>query len=295
MSVTAVHAIPVDEIETQVVAEPAAKTGTAKRMFQYSEYVDVGEGAAECENSRDGKCRDIEHFHAWCRLPNPYQHQDIRAKGLAAKARRIRLLKDVTSDPAVVMDQQLEDEGVEALIEDLMVRDWSKDYLEASTDVEEREEFEHIVQDREEYTRLAEGDEPEERQTDEYKQLAAHMRKYLDAVNEALDDIQNVKRESHRARPVQEVIALVRAGRVEEEANRAFIEDYNAWMWFVGTFKVTPDKLIKRPSTPTWDEIGRRDRGGTGTMFGEAPEVIEALKETFNTLTLAMQRGSAGN
>jgi hypothetical protein len=66
-------------------------------------------------------------------------------------------------------------------------------------------------------------------------------------------------------------------------------------MWFIGTYHVELHPTLKRPHKPMWDEIGRVDKREIGTMFAEAPEVIDALKETFNSLQLALQRGSAGN
>lgn len=290
----------VTEAPQQNTNEPAARV-TAAKMFQYSEFVDVGVGATQCEHARDGQCSDAEHFHAWCRLPNPYQHADIRAKGLAAKARRIRAIKDPDSDDAVVLDQafaSVDDPAfAELLIDELVGHDWAQDYLEAMRDVEEAEEFEHIDQDREEFGRLtaAQRDHPETEPSSDQTRLEAHIAAYGEAVKKRLTAIQEPKRAELRARPFGALIDLARSRRVEEAANHSFAETYNAWMWFVGTFKVEPSPLVGRPHLPMWEDIGARDRPAAGTMFGESPEVIDALNATYSALQQALARGSAGN
>jgi hypothetical protein len=52
-------------------------------------------------------CANPDHFHAWIRLPNKFQHADIHAKALASKARRMRALRDPESDASVVMDAEI--------------------------------------------------------------------------------------------------------------------------------------------------------------------------------------------
>lgn len=290
------------EIErAEVPAEPVARTATARKMFKYSDFIDVGEGAIECEHARDGQCQDIEHFHCWIRLPNPYQHQDIRKKGLAAKARKVRALRDPESDDAVVLDSALAEISdsiyLDTLVDELLAREWAEDYIEAQTDVSEREGYETIAADREEYARLDEVQNqlPTAEQTPEYVELRDHMDGYLKAIEKRLEETQRPKRDELASRPYQAIVALVRQKRVDEEGDRAFIETYNAWTWFVGTFHVELHPTLRRPHKPMWDEIGHRDRPSAGSMFGEAPEVIDALKESFNELQIALQRGSAGN
>jgi hypothetical protein len=273
--------------------EPAAKS--ARQMFKYSEFVDIGEG---CERE---SCEDIEHFHAWCRLPNQYQRDDIRKKGMAAKARKIREMNDPESDAATVLDtelQRIEDPMFAGqLIEEMVAREWAEDYIEAQTDVSEREEFEHIEQDREEHARLkaAHDDVPEDEWSEEYKASLKHMSAFVDALRTRLEEIQEPKRQELRDRSPADLVKLVRQRRVEEVADAAFFETYHAWMWFVGTFRVELHPTLGRPHIPMWEEIGTPDRPAAGTMFSEAPEVIEALRHTFNELSLALQKGSAGN
>jgi hypothetical protein len=289
-------------MEASIVDRPEAKarSATAAKIFKYSDFVDVGEGAAECEQARGG-CENPEHFHAWVRLPNPYQRTDIREKALAAKARRLRELRDPDSNASVVLDDALagltDPAFTDTLIDELIASEWPQDYLTATGDVERREEFEHVAQDREEYNRLRADEEaldPEQR-SEEYTQIAAQMERYVAAINERLREIQEPKRRELRERSLEALIGLVRARRVEDEADDAFMDTYNSWLWFVGTFKPDLHPTLRRPHIPMWEEIGRRDRPAPGTMFGEAPEVIEALRAAFTKLQGAFQQGASGN
>ena len=279
----------------------AAMDAEAQKMFRYSAFIDIGPGAEGCEHSRDGECEDVEHFHVWCRLPNPLQHKDIRDKALAAKARKIRALRDPESDAFTIMDAELksiEDESFRGvLIDELLQGEWAEDYIEAQRDTEELEEFQNLDQDRAEYRRLseAEADLSEAERSDELRQLEKHMTHYLDVVRGRLVEIQRPKREAFAARTMESLIDVVRSQRIEEMATAAFIDTYNTWMWFVGTYKVDPHPTLKRPWRGAWEEIGRSDQAAPGTMLGESPEVIEALKKTYNDLSVSLQRGSAGN
>jgi hypothetical protein len=294
----------ITEIEAHEAAQEvtnAAVDAEARKLFKYSAFIDSGAGADTCEHARDGACKDTEHFHAWCRLPNPLQHKDIRDKGLAAKARKVRALRDPESDASAVMDAELgalDDEAFRsALVDELVQRDWTDDYMEAQDEVEGGAEYEHLAQDREEYARLSpiESDLSEEQQSEEFKQLRWHMTAYLEAVRMRLVEIQTPKREEFAQRSLEALIATLRAQRIEEEASRAFIDTYNVWMWYVGTYKVEKHPTLGRPFNPMWQDIGRSDRASAGTMLGESPEVIDALKVVYNDLSVGLSRGSAGN
>jgi|ERR1035437_385486 hypothetical protein len=295
----AVRTEDIEAVEAQVPKEPAAPNADAKKMYRYSEYLDVGWGAAGCEHSRDGACEDTEHFHAWCRLPNPIQQENVRKSGAAAKARLLRLYKDPESDVSVVLDSELgilhDDAFRAAVIDELVTRDFATDYLEAQANVEDREEYEHIDGDREEFNRLAEGDKPEAEQSKEYRELSKQMSAYVEAIREELTKIQAPRREELESRSIDSLIELTRTRRVEEEGDRVFIDQFNLWQWFIGTFKVKLHDSLRRPYEPMWAAIGDPSRGETGTMFGEAPEVIEALRQVYGSLQSALQRGSSGN
>jgi hypothetical protein len=297
----AIHAIPteIEELDPPNT-EAAARNGTVQKMFRYSTYLDVGEGAESCEHARDGACLDIEHFHAWCRLPTPHQHQDIRQKGLAAKARRLRLFADPDSDESVVLDQELstiDDEMfVDQLADELVKAGNVDDFLQAQRDVCERDEFEHIAQDREEYERQRDQAElPEEERTAEYRQLAAHVGSYFEAMNDRMVEIRAPRRNELRSRPVAELVSLVRTKRLEVDGDQTFMAEFDAWLWFVGTYEAEISDSCKRPFKLMWEEIGARDRPAAGTMRAEPPEVHAALHQTYDELRLAMQQGSSGN
>lgn len=300
-------AVPTEFEEATEVPEPAAKTN-ARAMFKYSQYVHIGDGAAECETAQalergeqPPACTNPEHFHAWCRLPNPFQHQDIREKGLAAKARKLRELRDPESNVSVILDTELErayePEFRAVLIDELIAGQWADDFLDAQGRTDEREEFEHIVHDREEYERLRSDQEalPSEEQSDEFKGLLTVIGDYSNAVRVELEKLQQPEQERLASKAPDEIITLVRTKRSEDLSDRAFLDTYNAWMWFVGTLKVEPHPTLGRPYIQMWESIGSRERAEPGTMFGEAPEVIPVLKEVFNELSLALQAATVGN
>jgi hypothetical protein len=293
-------AIPTGESEAQA-PQAVAETATSAKIFKYSEFVDIGDGAAECEHARDGQCEEPTHFHAWCRIPNRYQEEDIRNKAMAAKARQVRAMKDPESDLGIVLDSELQplnDERFrETLIDELVGEELATDYIEAQTDVREREEYEHIDQDQEEHERLKaqEGELPEAEQCDEFRRLTAHVQSYLEAIGGHLKEVQEPRRLDLRERPFEALFEQVRAKRVDQEATRAFMGTYNAWTCYVGTFSPQLHETLHKPYLPRWEEIGHRDRAGAGTMFGEEPDVIAVLDGVFRGLRDALRKGSTGN
>lgn len=303
----AMTAIAVEEAAE--TAKAAAQTAVPIKMFRYSQFVHVGEGAEHCPvatwlKDREGEqpaCGEVGHFHAWCRLPNQFQHQDIREKGLAAKARLVRMLRDPDSDASVALESELaqinDSVFADIIIDELLLRDFGEDLLEAQRGVQAREEFERYEQDREEWQRQlkTEGDLPEDEQSDEFRHLSKLMQRYLDAQREELDKLQEPRREELKSRPFESLFQLARDRRIEDQGNRAFMEAYNAWTWFVGTYGVRIHPTLQRPFEPAWAEIGRRDRPESGSMFAEAPEVIDAIRAVFGELNIALQRASAGN
>ena len=290
-------AIPTDLVDL----EPAAAQAEVKdTLFRYSAFVDIGGDAKTCPNARDGKCKWTGHFHAWIRLPNAFQQDDIREKGLAAKARKLRELRDPESDAAVVLEERFaafaDDQAfIDELINEMVGREEIEDFLQAQADVNEREEYQFIAQDQEHYRRMAEGDLPEEQQSDEFKRLARHLAAHSEAVRTALAEIQANKRAEWQQRPAEEILAMAKAKRADDEADHAFMAAYDAWTWFTGTFKVDIHPDTKHPHVPMWREIGRADRPEMGTLFSESPEVVDGLRTAFNELRASLQRGAAGN
>lgn len=291
---------PVAPAPEPVTPEPEpVQQATVIKMFKYSEFIDVGDGAAECEHSRDGACEEFGHFHAWCRLPNPIQQESIRKKGAAAKARLVRLYQNRDSDESVVLDSELSTLAdpvfINTLIDELVHSEFTTDYLEAERNVQEQERFEHYTEDRAEYARLNEGDRPVEEQSPEYKALTEHITAYMDALREEINTIQEPKRADLRARDVDAVVELVRNKRIAEEGDRQFLDTFNTWMWLVGTFHVDMHPTVHRPFEQMWSELGRADVPEPGTMFSESSEVINALRKVYGDLQVSLQRASSGN
>jgi hypothetical protein len=290
----------VTETESPQASTPARKAD-ARKLFKYSAYLHVGEGAEDCEHALDGGCEDESHFHAWCRLPNAIQQEDIRKKALAAKARTIRGYKDKDADATITLDNelaQIDDPAfLDALVDDLIARDFVEDYTEAQRNVIEApdSEFEHINEDRERYTELGGSNMPVVDMTDEHRQLHEHIGKYIEAVQENLRNIQAPKRDELAERGLDKLVRLVRVKRVEQDGDQAFIDTYNRWMWFVGTYTTELHPKLKRPHMPMWREIGSAERPVAESMFAAAPEVLDALRQTFNELQLAFSQGSSGN
>lgn len=301
----AVHPITAEPEPVAIPApEPSTpQNGAVSKMFRYSEYLNVGEGAAECPQREPGVegelCVDPEHFHAWCRLPNPIQQENIRKKAAAAKARAIRQYADDESDESVVLDSelaQIHDEiFADNLIDELIAADFPDDYTTAQGNVEADERFEHIVEDRTEFTRLDEGGRPLEEQSAEYRALAGHITEYIAALRAEIDTIQKPKRDELASRGIERLIELIRDRRVEEHGQHAFLDTFNTWMWLVGTHQVERSSVTKRPYKPMWSELGRADEPAPGTLFAAAPEVISGLRNVYNGLQIQLQKASSGN
>jgi hypothetical protein len=283
--------------ETTRPTEAAAEHADEQRMYRFSSFVHVGPGAADCAEGENGACSDPLHFHAWCRLPNKFQHKDIRDKGLAAKARRIRALNDPEADAYLVLESELSEftaDRFEEVVNELVAREWAQDYTDAIADVSEQEEFAHIDQDRERYQRFideGEGDKPEDEQSDEFRELHRHVTRYLEAIKGAVTERQEPRREAIRALGFEQALRNLREMRVERIGDQTFIHTYNEWMWFIGTLRPAEGTAFER----VWGAIGNADENKQGTMWGSAPEVIEAVERTFTELDREMQRAIQGN
>ena len=293
------------EVALSVEAPPLptepAQNATVAKMFKYSQFIDVGEGADECEHSRDGACEDPEHFHAWCRLPNPIQQEAIRKKGAAAKARLVRRYTDRDSDESVVLDSELaamaDPVFVGGLIDELLAAQFTTDYIEADQNVREMERFEHYPEDRAEYARLeeTEGQKPVDEQSAEYKDLADNSTAFIETLREEVEKIQGPKREEFKSRSVDEIVELVRNKRIEGFADNEFLDVFNTWVWLVGTFRVDIHDALRRPTKQMWERLGVADLPEAGTMFAESPEVVNELRQTYGELQVSLQRASSGN
>lgn len=277
-----------------------SETATAvETLFKYSEWVHRGEGAAECEHAEDGQCKTATHFHAWCRMPNQLQHEDIREKAFAAKGRRVRQLRDPSSDAHDALEAALDtlaaagDEVKEEIVADLLAHQRYIDYSEAATDVVEKEDgvvevdgeeekvlpYEHIAQDRERLQEL-EALAPSERPADEYAELRKHCDAFEDEVEKAFAGHHEPRVAEMMSRDISALIDLIRESRIRAEADREFMKTYSSWewLWCTLTFPGGPQRFA--------DMAALRD---------VSPEVYEALRATFDGLERAQTEVSSGN
>jgi hypothetical protein len=80
--------------------------------------------------------RTTDHFHAWVRLPNPYQRKDILEKARAARARRMRTLRDPDSDARAIIEDDLaaiRESGAKDILIDEMIYAQAQEFLVEAT------------------------------------------------------------------------------------------------------------------------------------------------------------------
>lgn len=278
-----------DRVEQQLEqdrGEPAAQQSPS-HLFQWSGYIHVGPTAEECPDGTNGKCENPHHFHAWCRLPNQFQQRDIVEKCQAAKARRIRLLRDPDTDAHEALEGDLREiagtEDTETVIQEIVEKDWQVDFLEASKDVEEMEEFANYQQDREEFQRLRAL--PEDQRGEEFEHLTQHILNYSQELTRQVEEKQKPKKDALADRSMDELITMIRNDRIEASGTEAYMHTYSFWSWFVGTLKPVESG---RPKERVYKHID--------DLRQESEEVIDELKAKFEALHSAMaQRGALGN
>lgn len=222
-----------DEVATAVdltVGDtPAAahtQTADAVRWFEIVEVPEVG-------------------FRAFVRLPNDFQHKDIREKGMAAKARRIRQLKMPETDAYEVLEAELDalaaaPEAHADMVAELVQRNYWRDRERARMEVEEDERFETIRQDQERFRDMQELD-PDDRPEDEWQELVQHLGEHAQAVEQRLDEMQKPQREALEGQGIDDLVDQLRASRIDNESRRAFMDTYSFWQMFTGTFTVPED------------------------------------------------------
>lgn len=289
--------VPIEDTTEQPPQPEAEAQKPVTDLFRYSQFVHVGPGADECEGIERGddgkvravKCEREDHFHAWCRLPNQFQQQDIVEKAQAAKARKLRALRNADSDQAAILEleldelRQLGDSARQPIIDEIVERDWQEDLMEAFRDTQEEEPFKHIDQDREELRRL-EALPDDQRPVEEYTQLQEHIAAYGDKVQANLKQRQEPKRTSLQERPVEELLKFVERDRIERMGTETYLETYAFWSWLAGTM---------RPTRGPGGRFVERVYKDAQQLKGEAPEVVTALRDMFNSLEAAFGRGGA--
>lgn len=290
------------------MAAPAAPQDLGKhgdRLYRYSTWVHVGPGAEECEGIDEDEgtnaCGNPLHFHAWCRLPNPLQHREIRECGLAAKARRVRELRDPETDPYAVLEEELESLGrrgaKDSVIVELLQADAWKDHMEAVIDVteipapdqpaaeEELKLYAHIEADQDRYVELGEkkqaADGGEIAEEEELKRLDDHIRAYNAAVDERRAEIEKPRREALDAKDISELLDMLRDQRIDVDSNAQFMHTYSLFQWLACTLR-DPKSAVR-----IWSERSQLDQA--------APEVIFAVQDTFQDLDRTRQEVMQGN
>lgn len=281
------------EAEESQPAPEAPEAQTPQQINRYSTWVHVGPGAEDCADVDEGAgtndCGNPLHFHAWCRLPNQFQHRQIREKALAAKARKARQLRDPATDANAILEGELSEreraDDREPLIEEMLTVGWWRDYLQATDDVKEDEAddgskpFERIEHDQTRYDELEKMPE-DERPADEYAELGRHLVAYHEAVRSRQTELIEPKRAELEALSTPALVDRIRNQRVDSHSNEEFAHVYAAESWFVGT--------LNRPrGEPTFKT--------REALRDSAAEVIDALKDAFEDLERTQNRGTAGN
>lgn len=278
----------------QAEPTPGAETSPAEdqeqdKIFRHSMFVHIGPGSDECEHVDEEKfistCTDPAHFHAWVHTPNQFQHNSIRTKAMAAKARKLRSLRDVESDSRTILDGEIEQIVFEGnrqiLIEELVTKDQVKNYWQAMKEVQEEPEYEHYEEDR---TRLAalNAMPAEKRDEEEYIELGNHMAKYGDQVREVIDNIQKPLRDSLEAHDTEKLAALVTEDRIQAESQSEFDDVYSQWEWYIGTCKLWLKDQAGHPDERYYTDIEK--------LKAAPSEVISGLAEAFTELDAAAGR-----
>ncbi len=283
-------AAPVAAETPEAGAGPETTTGETRnssQMFEFSRYIHVGPGAAECEDGEDGSCQNPAHFHAWIRLPNQFQVVSLKEKADAAAARKLRVLRDEDSDSRAILDGELfeleRQNDHAALVEAVVNADFLKDHMAAMNAVRTDEErgFTTIEDDRERL-RALEQVPAEDRNEEEFAELQKHVAAYVDAVNAEREEIQRPLKESLEAKALDELIELVRENRIQGIAREASEEAYAVWQWYICTLKP------KDPTKPGFPS--ERVYGSIDHLKAAAPEVILALREGFQDIEAAAGR-----
>lgn len=287
----------VSEPTTEVQAE-AEKT-TAER-FKWRAWIHFPTDAADCVHAQDGRCENEEHFHALIRLPNAFQQADIVEKGQAARARKLRALRDTESDARVILEEQLDvlhNAEQSILVDELLDRGFTDDYMTAVREVESRDDpdyipeddepipkqWAHIDQEREEYLRSHEL--PEDQRPDDFDQIEQRYGDYSTAVTDQVAEVQRPRREHLMSLEMDQLVDMVRRERIEDMGNQAYLKAYAMWQMFVGTYKGTTGKTP--PTQRYWADMNYM-------RLIEDHDVITAVDEGFKELERQMARTRPG-
>ena len=293
MSVT----IPEATVPTPAEREPSS-------LYKFAVWLHVGAGAEDCtevdERAGTNRCGDPSHFHAWCRLPNQFQHREIQTDALAAKARRIRALRDPESTSAIILQDdvdRLRDEGEasrETIIEELLDTTWAQDYLRSVRDVGELEDPDDDPEDGDEPAkRFATIDADRDRvvyllskppadrtigEGEEVETINRHLLDYNAAVEERMQALRTPRRDALDGNDLDELCELVRRKRIKALGDNEFQHMFSVGEWLACTYR-TPE------GPPVFASL---------TELEAAPnDVIAALQVQFSDLERTAQ--TSGN
>lgn len=267
--------------EVEAVAEKSPQ-----KIFRWSEWLHIGEGAEECDERFTGECDDDEHYHIFVRLPNQYQIRDIAEKARAAKARKVRDLKTPDSDSNVILEEGLgtfTEADRDDLIEELLAKDFT-DQFDATNETKELPEFETYDQDEEEYYRQAVLSEDE--RSDEFAQLESIVQDFAEKRSEKLKQIQASKRAGYEQQDLDALVGLVRRNRIDVEGTDAFVQTHRQWSWYIGSMRgrgVHDDGKPRLPKERFFSSINE--------LKSAPPEVIAELGEAFQRLESGLTKG----
>lgn len=280
-------AVDAPEITPQ---EEAAPDRTEARLFQFSEYVHVGDGSAECEHAEDGACSNIDHFHAWIRLPNKFQVAQIREKGQAARARVLRQAKDPESDRFAIIENQVDEAvnaGAESMIDELLGQSSWQKYAQAMRELVEDESDDEVspwatIEEDQKRFRYLSALKDEEVDQDEFAELKRHLAKWNDALEARHAELIQPERDALTGSTLEELDKMIRHIAVEEQADAIFMRTFARWQMVVCTLKPRKDK---QPNEKTFSNPAE--------LEGSAPEIIAAIEAAFNALESELNARSA--
>lgn len=288
------------EAATAIADTPAPRQPA---FYIHSSWCHVGPKADECEsvNEEAGECScsDPLHFHAWCRLPNQFEHREILERAMAAQARRARQLRNPETDAAAILEDEMDqlanlgDEAKPIIVEELLGKDWWKHYFQAVREVKEEDEdeargdddktprWEHVDRDQERFAELRDmSDEDRAPFKDEYDELVAHLDAYQALVDERNEAIRQPLREALMERDIASLVDMVKTVRVEAESRSTRQHTYDAWQWLTCTYK-------QPNGDPLFESMEVLEKA--------APEVLTALQNLYRDLESAIQAGTVGN
>lgn len=279
--------------ETSLPTVPEPASAEPDSLYKYSIWLNVGHGAEGCsevdEQAGTCNCPDSAHFHAWCRIPNDFQEREIRDHARAASARKKRQMRLPGTSANDVLESDLEElreaaDGRERAEAELVGAEWFRDYMDAVREVrdlpdpadepEDGEEgtklFGSIDVDLARFQRLGLEGADEESDSDEYKELAAHVADYQVKVQDAVEERVLPKRARLEALTEDAVFAELRGKRIELLGQEEFVHHFNAHTWLACTYKQQADP------NPYFRDLAHMERA--------APEVLGALRDTFADL-----------